>query len=497
MTDSYDIENEEKFMQHLFAFHKTNGIPDIKIPKIGGKDLDLFLLYKLVTKKGGGEKVTEKRLWKDIVKMFKLPQSCTSASFTLKKHYQKYLLAYEQKYFFKKNAGEAIQKLEDRRKKIGRENRSFPKYLELDEKLIEPFYENAQEDRDDLSEQPFGQAYNNDGNYNSFGMNFNNQSNYEARPPITNFDHNKVVQTLLQHDSEDIDNQFEKLLDKSLDRHNPIYMDKNLNLFNAIESFFFYLLNIINEKKFNLNTKQEQEGTDQNQDCGDIENPSQSHLFNLTIERLHKVLRFLINIVSRVEENRMFMKQFHDFKVCLIDIYIKMDESNLKTDSLELLGYLLTADELDLNENKHFVMKRIDSSLREGEMNERRQAIFFLQNIFGPENHGLLTDNFGYYILQLVQLLLSNSYALVLDILYLFDSFTEWDVNSRAYVAGEKFIFSRLIALMTHNIGNKDESMKNVCIKLITKLLVVHENYEEVKLFEDDLFMIASMYKSM
>jgi len=32
-----------------------------------------------------------------------LPSTCTSASFTLKNHYQKYLLGYEQRFFFGKD----------------------------------------------------------------------------------------------------------------------------------------------------------------------------------------------------------------------------------------------------------------------------------------------------------------------------------------------------------------------------------------------------------
>ena len=50
---------------------------------------------------------------------------------------------------------------------------------------------------------------------------------------------------------------------------------------------------------------------------------------------------------------------------------------------------------------------------------------------------------------------------------------------------------------MSENIGKGDESIKSVCVRLINKLIFVHENYEEVKLFEDDLFMIASMNRSM
>lgn len=66
-----------------------------KVPLIGGKELDLYRLFNLVTLKGGLDEVSNKKLWKDIVAEFELPQSCTSASFTLKNHYMKYLYLYE------------------------------------------------------------------------------------------------------------------------------------------------------------------------------------------------------------------------------------------------------------------------------------------------------------------------------------------------------------------------------------------------------------------
>lgn len=75
----------------------------MKIPQIGGQELDLLKLYKSVCRRGGGQAVSNHKLWKEIVDEFGLPSSCTSASFTLKNHYQRYLLAYEQKFYFGKD----------------------------------------------------------------------------------------------------------------------------------------------------------------------------------------------------------------------------------------------------------------------------------------------------------------------------------------------------------------------------------------------------------
>lgn len=105
------------FEKELFDFLRSQGHTNIKIPMIGQKALNLFLLYNEVISRGGAEAVSNNKQWKDIVNKFDLPATCTSASFTLKNHYQKYLLAYEQKFFFNKSDAEMIKKLENIRQK--------------------------------------------------------------------------------------------------------------------------------------------------------------------------------------------------------------------------------------------------------------------------------------------------------------------------------------------------------------------------------------------
>ena len=110
-------KDSDTFIKELFDFLRARGVPNLKVPQIGGKELDLHALYLAVIKRGGAENVSNNKLWKDIVNEFDLPPSCTSASFTLKNHYQKYLLAYEQKYFFNKDEGEMVTELGNQRQK--------------------------------------------------------------------------------------------------------------------------------------------------------------------------------------------------------------------------------------------------------------------------------------------------------------------------------------------------------------------------------------------
>ncbi len=65
------------------------------MPLIGGKELDLLALFNSVVSRGGCDAVSNKKIWKDVVNEFDLPTSCTSASFTLKNHYLRYLYLYE------------------------------------------------------------------------------------------------------------------------------------------------------------------------------------------------------------------------------------------------------------------------------------------------------------------------------------------------------------------------------------------------------------------
>lgn len=93
------LANRDLFISTLTKLHLTFGTRLI-IPKIGGKDLDLHLLYKEVTARGGVDMVVKERKWKEITSVFDFPPTTTSASFVLRKYYNNLLHHYEQVYFF-------------------------------------------------------------------------------------------------------------------------------------------------------------------------------------------------------------------------------------------------------------------------------------------------------------------------------------------------------------------------------------------------------------
>ncbi|XP_057867734.2 high mobility group B protein 9 isoform X1 [Cryptomeria japonica] len=93
------VHKRELFFNTLTKFHVTLGAK-LTIPKIGGKDLDLHVLYREVTARGGLQMVINERKWKEITVVLNVPRTTTSASFVLRKYYINLLHHYEQVHFF-------------------------------------------------------------------------------------------------------------------------------------------------------------------------------------------------------------------------------------------------------------------------------------------------------------------------------------------------------------------------------------------------------------
>ncbi|XP_071260444.1 AT-rich interactive domain-containing protein 3A-like isoform X4 [Salvelinus alpinus] len=94
----YELDEDVKrkdFLDDLFSFMQKRGTPVNRIPIMAKQVLDLYTLYKLVTEKGGLVEVINKKIWREITKGLNLPTSITSAAFTLRTQYMKYLYPYE------------------------------------------------------------------------------------------------------------------------------------------------------------------------------------------------------------------------------------------------------------------------------------------------------------------------------------------------------------------------------------------------------------------
>ncbi|KYQ55075.1 Protein dead ringer [Trachymyrmex zeteki] len=90
-----DTPERKVFLDDLFTFMQSRGTPISRLPIMAKSVLDLYELYKLVVLRGGLVEVINKKLWQEIIKGLRLPASITSAAFTLRTQYMKYLYPYE------------------------------------------------------------------------------------------------------------------------------------------------------------------------------------------------------------------------------------------------------------------------------------------------------------------------------------------------------------------------------------------------------------------
>lgn len=94
----YELGSEperKEFLDDLFTFMQKRGTPVNRVPIMAKQTLDLFKLFMLVVDKGGLVEVINKKIWREIIKGLSLPASVTSAAFTLRTQYMKYLYPYE------------------------------------------------------------------------------------------------------------------------------------------------------------------------------------------------------------------------------------------------------------------------------------------------------------------------------------------------------------------------------------------------------------------
>lgn len=94
----YELSEDPKrkeFLDDLFQFMADRNQPVNRIPIMAKQVLDLYELYNLVVARGGLVEVINKKIWREITKGLNLPSSITSAAFTLRTQYMKYLYPYE------------------------------------------------------------------------------------------------------------------------------------------------------------------------------------------------------------------------------------------------------------------------------------------------------------------------------------------------------------------------------------------------------------------
>ncbi|XP_035766274.1 AT-rich interaction domain 6 isoform X2 [Neolamprologus brichardi] len=86
---------EEQFLKDLYLFMKKRETPIERIPHLGFKQIDLFVMFKTVNDLGGYHQVTAQQLWKQVYNTLGGNPRSTSAATCTRRHYEKLLLPYE------------------------------------------------------------------------------------------------------------------------------------------------------------------------------------------------------------------------------------------------------------------------------------------------------------------------------------------------------------------------------------------------------------------
>ncbi|KAM9841168.1 AT-rich interaction domain 6 isoform 2-T2 [Aulostomus maculatus] len=86
---------EEQFLKDLYLFMKKRDTPIERIPHLGFKQIDLFVMFKTVRDFGGYQQVTMQQLWKQVYNTLGGNPRSTSAATCTRRHYEKLLLPYE------------------------------------------------------------------------------------------------------------------------------------------------------------------------------------------------------------------------------------------------------------------------------------------------------------------------------------------------------------------------------------------------------------------
>ncbi|KAK2818712.1 hypothetical protein Q5P01_024273 [Channa striata] len=94
-NEPLDEITEEQFLKDLYLFMKKRDTPIERIPHLGFKQIDLFVMFKTVRDLGGYHQVTAQQLWKQVYNTLGGNPRSTSAATCTRRHYEKLLLPYE------------------------------------------------------------------------------------------------------------------------------------------------------------------------------------------------------------------------------------------------------------------------------------------------------------------------------------------------------------------------------------------------------------------
>lgn len=467
--DLPSYNERSNFVRELFNFLKSRNISNLKVPQIGGKELDLLALYTAVIKRGGAENVSNKKLWKEIVNEFDLPPSCTSASFTLKNHYQKYLLAYEQKVYFNKDESDVVKelgKLRNSRKNLQNQTISYKKK------------------RNDNLEQSLINSYKN--KIKSGGDVY-----FIERKRLVPFS-SEIRRIVLSFESKlisEIRYSLNCLLLYSVSQQSPFVLDNYRILWEGFKSYFLF---VFKKLKNSLHFESDRFCDANLIDVIDFDYNEQSLNKSELLEQFKIILTILRNLIFIPENENVFV---NDKKIMKYFFEISISNNNFEINKLvmEIFGVLSKYIILDekITNHLHF-LEKIIKMINSDYLEEYELGIENMHNLMmNQENENLIENKLLTFIKKLVNLLLSNTYNVLEKVLEIICHFSDLKISTRVSFAKEDNFFERLLGLIGGH-SKKNRKIAKISSIILKNIVVTPTTRVFLKPYENDLFLIIS-----
>lgn len=223
-------------------------------------------------------------------------------------------------------------------------------------------------------------------------------------------------------------------------------------------------------------------------------------LSNEEIVEQFKIILTIFRNFALIKTNEVFLIKDTQLKSAFIDVIIGNNDYEINKLSLEIFSVLAKYTILNVKENqkdKQLLIKIIDT-INSDHSEEYELGVENLHYLMmNQENESILEQNIPLFIHQLVRLLISNQAEFVERILEIICHFSDLKVATRVLLAKQEFFFSRLIALLAGNLNKKSEKISKICVIILSNLVVTPATRIHLKLFENDLFLIASTNESM
>eukprot|EP01016_Furgasonia_blochmanni_P006656 TRINITY_DN12677_c0_g1_i1.p1 TRINITY_DN12677_c0_g1~~TRINITY_DN12677_c0_g1_i1.p1 ORF type:complete len:520 (-),score=157.82 TRINITY_DN12677_c0_g1_i1:133-1635(-) len=467
--------------------------------------------YRAVCKRGGAQNVSDNKLWKEIVNEFGLPPSCTSASFTLRNHYNKYLLAYEQKFFFGRDDNSALQevkgsrprikpKLDDAQPHITKEIHHQPPPVDPSKQTsLKQNLNNIYGRREKTEEILFTKKHKLSPIVSeirrillAFESHIKDEVTF-ALNSLLMYSCNTGQSFILEQHLSLLDNMvcyMEEIIKNipSLRKiHHSLYVDKNYN---------YEIADIVTQRK-DPSLPLEAEVTT---DPLTGEKPSfyvrtkyelVSEIF--LIEQL-RVMFLIFRNLSYIKANEAFMFKHERFVSIVLEFFTDSNDNEIARNCLDILNNLsrnIIMKNLNVDVSKF--CKRVFDYLTSESHEEVESAVDILRHLLcSQENEAVLESMLALYIETLTRLLINPSPDIREGVLEVLCFVSDLKMSTRVTLAKEAKLLSRLVANLHSSAIKGHERITKLSALILSNISLAPAAKSFFLPFERDIFVVAA-----